>query len=328
MGLIESTFMAELAEAIQKEAASGSRMKTITKENFKEHMALLLERVTNFATILKNMPTSDKELLAKQIYQNSKQANIGCAAYVVIAKTVGKADLRVAFSSFEFVANYYINLLSAFNRNMDRIFQHKGINIFNVKVSHIAIVGLVCEIDQYVDISTALLDMITYEICGRNSVHELSEPKRYRSLLVQNNIDFLTKVLKTRTAKTAADTINDFNKQQAEDITLLTEHSESNVGFIRPENYSNDMKSYIQSGARRFIIFRWLGEQWNIIKHARYLKIKKEREWLEAHVALLQMELHNVDPDSEKYRQQVKVIDSYNQMIANLDEKIAKYMEG
>jgi hypothetical protein len=50
-----------------------------------------------------------------------------------------------------------------------------------------------------------------------------------------------------------------------------------------------------------------------------------EKEELMAHVALLQMELSEKDPNSKEYAKAVKVIDSYNQMIAELDQKLNKY---
>ena len=44
-----------------------------------------------------------------------------------------------------------------------------------------------------------------------------------------------------------------------------------------------------------------------------------------AHVTLLQLDLADKDPNSEEYAKAVKIIDSYNQMIAELDQKINAY---
>ena len=52
----------------------------------------------------------------------------------------------------------------------------------------------------------------------------------------------------------------------------------------------------------------------------------KEKEWMESHVALLKLQLQNVDPNSDEYRKQVKIIAAYDEMIAGLDQKIDAYL--
>ena len=60
-------------------------------------------------------------------------------------------------------------------------------------------------------------------------------------------------------------------------------------------------------------------------KHLKYLKQKKEKEWIEAHVALMKMDLANADPNSDEYRKTVAVIDAYSEQLAELEQKIAEY---
>jgi hypothetical protein len=111
------------------------------------------------------------------------------------------------------------------------------------------------------------------------------------------------------------------------DVNLIGDDNTANLGFVQTTSYTPMMRNLFTTGARSFVhvIFQSLGELWNLIKNHKYTKAKKEKEWMEAHVALLKLQLQGVDPNSDEYRKQVQIIESYNEMIAELDQKIAQY---
>lgn len=51
------------------------------------------------------------------------------------------------------------------------------------------------------------------------------------------------------------------------------------------------------------------------------------RAWMQQHVAMLRMDLEQMDPTSPEYIRLQKVIESYDAEITDYDKKIAKYEE-
>lgn len=322
-------FVKDLGQAIMREIAPGAKMNTINKEDFKENLLMLIERLNNLQNTLAAFSVQDRAVLADKIFKASNDRNnLACNAYVIIARGIGKNDLKSAFDSFTYITKHYIGALSTIERNTANTFKEKAITIYNSKLSQIAIVGLIEEAETFVDFTVYLIDNISYEICENNGVKELPMPKKYRIQKIEKYLQDYIQICKNRMASNAAVITSEIDKVAKNlDVNLIDENNAPNTGFIQSEKYSPVVRNFMQTGARRFVIFRWLGEQWNIIKHSRYLKAKKEKEWMESHVALLKLQLQNVDPDSPEYRKQVKIIAAYDEMIAGIDQKIDAYLK-
>ena len=318
----------DLGVSLQKEIAPGQKMKTIQKEDLKENLLHLTERMQNFASVLSNLSNKDRQTVASAIFKaSSDKENIACNTYVVVAKAIGKNDIRIAFDSISFITLNYIKILEALDRMISTAFKDKAITVYNSKLSHVAIFGLINEAELFINYATYLFDGVNYELCQHNGVRELPPPKKYRQVkLVKNQAEFV-EICKNRLSTTATAIASEIEKiRQNLDVNLIGDDNTINTGFINLGKISPMIRNILGIGARKFFIFRWLGEQWELLKYARYQKAKKEKEWLEAHVALLKLDLQGVDPNSEEYRKLVKVIDSYNEMIAELDQKIDSYM--
>ena len=63
------------------------------------------------------------------------------------------------------------------------------------------------------------------------------------------------------------------------------------------------------------------------MRNLKYQKMIQEKEWLQNHTDLLKLQLNGIDPNSDEYRKAVKIINTYNDMIRDLDLKISSYME-
>ncbi len=321
-------FVKELGQAIMKEIAPGAKMNTINKEDFKENLLMLIERLNNLQTTLAAFSMQDRQVIANKIYKASNDRNnLACNAYVTIAKGIGRNDLKIAFDSFTYITKHYIGALESIERNTANTFKDKAITVYNAKLSQVAIMGVIEEAETFVDFTVYLIDNISYEICENNGVKELPMPKKYRIQKIQKHMADFIQICKNRMASNASVITAEIDKVSRNlDVQLIDDNNSPNTGFIQFEKYSPVVRNFMQTGARKFVIFRWLGEQWNIIKHSRYLKAKKEKEWMESHVALLKLQLQNVDPNSEEYRKQVKIIAAYDEMIAGIDQKIDAYL--
>lgn len=326
---MDMDFVKNLGDAIQEETAPGVKMKTINKEDYRENLMIQQERLNTLIITINTFVGNEKSVLADRIFKASAdRKNIACNIYVAIARAIGRNDLKIAFESIRVVCDNYIKIITVLNRSVATTFKDvKGITIYNTKLSHVANFGIVREIEMFTDYTNSLINGITYELCKTNGVNELSMPKQYRIAYITNSQAEYTELLKTRLQFNNTAILQELDKiSKNGDINIVGNDNAANLGFVQTNNYSPMMKGLISTGSRKFFLFRWLGELWNLIKHNRYLKAKKEKEWLEAHVALLKLQMQGVDPNSEEYRKQVQIIESYNEMIAELDQKIDSYM--
>ena len=323
-----TNFIKDLGEAIIREITPGRKMQTINKEDFKENLLILIDRLKNLQNSINEFSPAERKSLADGIYKASSNAkNEACNFYIQIAKALNKADLRIAFDSFLFIAGQYVKTLEAIDRTTSQAFKDKAITVFNTKLSQVAIFGIIGEAELFCDVVTCLMNNITYELVENNGIKELPPQKPYRIRKVADNLEEFIDICKNRVANTSAQLAQEIDKiRTSQDVALVADDNSVNTGFIRTDKLTPIGRGLVASGARKFFIFRWLGEQWNLIKHQRYLKAKKEKEWMESHVALLKLQLQEVDPNSPEYRKQVKIIESYDEMIAELDQKIDAYL--
>lgn len=327
---MDMDFVKELGTALQNEVAPGKKMRSVNKEDYRENLGILASRIKTLIETLSAMPANMKQSLADQIYKaTSDRNNVACNTYVAIAKAVGKNDLRIAFDSVLTVAQTYSKIFESLDRTTNVVFKDKMITVFNSKLSHVAIFGVLGEAELFVNYSNYLFDNITYELCANNGVRELPMPKKYRMAYVQQEQVNFINLVKNRLQNSANVVISEIEKavRSNSDVNLIGEDNTTNLGFVQPTGYTPMMRNLFTTGARSFIhvVFQSLGELWNLIKNARYNKAKKEKEWMEAHVALLKLQLQGVDPNSDEYRKQVQIIEAYNEMIAELDQKIGNY---
>jgi hypothetical protein len=326
---MDMDFVKELGTALQSEVAPGKKMRSIDKEDYRENLGIIASRIKTLIDTLSIMPANMKQSLADQIYKaTSDRANVACNLYVAIAKAIGKNDLRIAFDSILMVATTYSKIFESLERTTNMTFKDKMITVYNSKLSHVAIFGVIGEAELFVNYATYLFDNVTYELCANNGVRELPAPKQYRMAFLQfQQVNFIN-LIKNRLQNGANVVISELDKAgRNNDVNLIGDDNTANLGFVQTTSYTPMMRNLFTTGARSFVhvIFQSLGELWNLIKNHKYTKAKKEKEWMEAHVALLKLQLQGVDPNSDEYRKQVQIIESYNEMIAELDQKIAQY---
>lgn len=326
---MDSHFFKELHEAIKGETKLGTHMKSINKESFKENLDILNKRYNTFIGTLESLSVDDRISLANRIHTcSSKPENIACSAYSELAKQVYGKDLKIAFETYLFVAKKFIISFDNLQRALNKVFTNKALSVYNANLLHVAVFGVITDAEKFINFAVYMFDNILYETTEHRGIRELPPPQKYRLTYINKHKDEFASICRAKLSNSdAAEKIALADPKSNDlDVTLINENNESNMGFVNLGKMSPFIKNMVQTGARKFFVFRWLGEQWNILKHSKYLKSVKEKEWLEAHVALLQMDLQNVDPNSDEYRKYIKIIESYNVMIADLDKKIDSYI--
>ena len=323
-------FITELGENISAEVGSGIRAKNINKEDFKENLQMLISRYTTILDMIGSLTETDRVGWANRIYNTSNEDKTAqfCKMYVNLSKQLGAKDLKVAFDSFKFTALNYKKMLDVLDKSINEIFKEKVITVFNSKLSSIAIFGLLKDATVIANYTIYMLHGIGYEITQHRGTNELDRPKKYRFAYCERNYNTVLEILKQMIHGTGAYMFANgvtALRRSNNDVNLVDENNRPNLAFITPNSLTAQVTTLLKTGVKGFGIFRWLGEQWNLIKHAKYRKAQMEKEWIESHVALLKLELANVDPNSPEYQKQVKIINSYSEMIAQLDQKIDEY---
>lgn len=314
------------------EAFGDLKRNTVSSKNFKDNLAILIQRYKSLLTAFDKFHPADLQKLADRIYAtknnipNMKQGK-ACQTYAeIVASIRSTKDAKVAFSDMNKTAKNILNVLNNFYVNAGAVFGGSDtISIQNAKLSHLSAMGFVEEAEKYLDYEVSLLNTVTYEIVNRNGVSELAPiaPYRYKFLddFKQNFIDFYNKMMGGK--HTAY--LSGFKKliKSKDNIFVGNVTGGSNLPYLSDKSKAEMDKNLF--GTWSLNPFRWLGELYNVWRHDKYVKMGAEREELMAHVALLQLELSEKNPNSEEYAKAVKVIDSYNQMIAELDRKINAY---
>ena len=305
---------------------------TVTSKNFKDDLAITIQRYKNLLDAFGKLNATDLQKFADRIYAtknnipNMKEGK-ACQIYAEITTAVKSSnDSKVAFSDMNKTAKNILNVLNNFYANANIVFDGKDtISVQNAKLSHISAMGFIEKAQTFLDYQVSLLNTITYEIVNRNGVSELAPiaPYRYKFLddFKQTFIDFYSKMSNGKHSVY----LSQYKKlkKSKDDVFIGTAQGGSNLAYLSDTAKADMDKNLF--GTWSLNPFRWLGEMYNLYRHNKYVKMGAEREDLMAHVALLQLELSEKNPNSEEYAKAVKVIDSYNQMIAELDRKLEAY---
>lgn len=314
-----------IADLVEREMDNSVRLNKIKKQDFKENLELNQQRLSSFLDVIKSVPESSRAALANSIFNAaSDRENVVCNIYCDFAKTVMKGDLKRAFNSFEKTAEAFSQLFAAIHRNIDPMFENKEVTLQNAKVSHLTVFGIVTKGEVFTNYCVYMLDSVTLELAKHRTVYEAGKALPYKVKFLEDNFHNCAGMCKNMdNPRTMLVAIDNFQKSQ-DDVMLVDNNGAVNRGFIHDERMPGVLQGFL--GSVMFNPFRWIGEQWNLYKHMRYLKQAKEKEYLEAHVALLELEMAGEDPNSDEYQKHVKTIENYNEMIAKIDRKIDAYL--
>lgn len=317
---------------VAAESFGTTQSRTISAGNFKDNLSVMIQRFRALSDAFDKLSVKDKQKYADRIYsaKNESQAGAGskaCKIYADIVSSVkSRNDARVAFDDIIKTSKAIRNVLDNFYANSKLVLDNMDhLNIHNAKLSHATALGFIQEAQHYLDYTLCLFNTTTYEIVQRNGVHELAPIAPYRYKFLEDFKNEFINTFKKMSGGRHSTYLENFKKLRTskDNIYLTSQDRESNLVMLDDVTKQNIDKSFI--GTWSLNPFRWLGEIYNVYRHNMYTKMAAEKEDLLAHVTLLQLDLADKDPNSEAYAKAVKIIDAYNQMISELDQKINAY---
>ena len=206
--------------------------------------------------------------------------------------------------------------------NVDDLFgSDKTFNLYNTKISHVAVYGIV---DDARVLSRFAESYIAAIIADKKP--DTFKVPAYQSKYLMNNVDTVAdiccRMINGRLRKIFTTGITNYRKSGS-DVTLVTSDNTSNTKFAKIGGQINE--SDINAGCRGLRIFRIIGDFIADFFDDQARQNRAMRDQHKARVEFLQMELEGEDPNSDRYKRIVKIIKNYNDMIDRLNQKIDKY---
>jgi hypothetical protein len=227
-----------------------------------------------------------------------------------------------SLSSIRDANEEFIKILENLKDKGNEYFTSDKINIFNMRISHVILLGVLYDSERLSSYSKYMITAISFALQG-----SISDIPKYRIDFIRQNTDAVTKcvtaILDGTGAKEFATYIKNI-KIEAKDFSLLSENNNVQVKQSSDIKISENGKQLISSGTFGLLGFRWLGEKINLITVWKERQRLSEEEWLKSHVTLLMSKLDSIDENSEEYSKLKKVIERYEDQINKYERKRTK----
>jgi hypothetical protein len=325
--LMESKVLKNIFNLIKSKISKTIIFRSFDKKDMVQWINLNINNHNNFLNSIGNLD-ADVLLQTQETYKNR---NLKGAAFQIPVKYINDLNNRALeyerikpYGSIIHTNKMLVKCLESVLENIDEVMDVEKVTIYNTSISIGSFVGLLKQSEIYGQYSQYLWSVIvkvcikaefqipTYRLQILNNYYKLFKKITNDVCNMSNNYDFLKDL---RIIKKRGNNFKLYNPAMpiSNIISNLSDYSNMTIDALKL------FPSWIN-------IFELIGEAWTDYQHYRMLKAKDNKEWLEAHVALLKMELFNKDPNSPEYIKLEKIISSYEKRITNYDEKIHKYL--
>ena len=294
------------------------------KKSLKEYVSSVTADLRSLRAPLENLVTSSegvsKRLASLQGNPIAKDyfAYRAAVANSTTDKRAAAAEQAAPFSSLLNALNKYVDMLTEVESMMDGLVTTDAVNLFNCRVSHVMAIGAVEEGKKLYKFTNYLVSGTLSAITGQRDV------AKYRHVYMSEQTSAVAGLAVKSYASAGIGSFSGMVKNlksQANDKPLIDDTHGLMPSSFDFGRIDNNTRGFIALGTSFLSVLRWLGEAWETRKHNRAQAAKKEREWIEAHIALLNMQLSETDPNSEEYKRLAKIVEKYEDMITEDDRK-------
>ncbi len=218
------------------------------------------------------------------------------------------------------------DILENISKNVDKLIENESITLYSVRMSHVAILGILKQSDLMIKFTQYL-----YTQFARIGAHSTAMIPRQRDEFLLKNYETCANVVNAIYDKSGSYTflqeVDTLRKKNADLILGADGSFTSFLSFVSASNYTKSFLDNIFTSLSAINIFRISQEVWDDWMHARYLRDKECKEWMEQHVTLIRLDLQEMEKDSPIYQKTVDVIRKYDEKIAQLESKINNYLD-
>lgn len=207
--------------------------------------------------------------------------------------------------------------------NVDKLFADKSISLYNTKISHVAIYGMI----ERAETIACFDEMLIAAYLESKNPTEFKLTKGQSACLAEGASEMseiCNMMINGRLGKTFASAIARY-KSSGNDTVVVTSDNQATGQFAKLDQLVNE--NDVQAGCKGLRIFKWIGDKIVDMLDNRARKQRLLREQHKARVEFLQMELSDLDPNDEKYKRIVKAIKVYQDEINRLNQKIDDYYD-
>jgi len=307
-----------------------SSRKAFTKHYDKDALSSYIDLLISDHKMISDTlaPLSGKysTILANKLKDTKKATAEGFGSYINFRKRLmGNAldmEMKSTMSSIVKANLVYIDILNDIQSDIDKLFTIKKINLFNMRISHVIIIGVLYQSEQLAKFSKYMQSILSLAIDGK-----ISELPKYRNMFIEANVSNIAACITAIHKKAGVVNYKGMVKSikiSASDFTLLTDDNVIQVKKAEGLKTTPDTRRVLLMGINGLPGMQTIGEITNNIKQKLHEERVLEQEWMKAHVALLIAKLDGMDEHDPEYIKLVTIIKKYEDMINKLQRKIDK----
>jgi len=331
-----SSVFNKLAESLGKKSfLKGNKLNKLSKSDITTLITQNIAMHTTCVNVLKSFSAAE----LNSWYQNKVVPALNSATgksksiYDTYAKGLNSnasgMERKCVLSSLASVNGKFIEILNTIVSKIDELFKDESIQIFDARVSHIAILGMIKDstrVAMFTEFLYSYLIKIANGIGG--------DIPRYRENFMADNVSEVVKIVNRVLSHEGSYNIaKDIDNIKRHNADLVLGADGTNKGILK---YVGTVKNFytpgfvdsILSAISTLNIFDHFMNFIDDYKVARNKRNRETKEWLEGHVALLRMDLSELDPTSPEYTKLVNIIKAYDVKISEYDEEINAFENG
>lgn len=308
------------------EAVSGllSSRDAFRKKPFskKELRALVVERQRDHLTILKALGEIEGSV-GKKVASMAVKDDKNYTLYNDYKK--GLNNTQRLQESDEFLSTLLeanrrmAMVMSTLESEIDKLFQQERVGLLSMKMTHVVVAGVLYQSDCLGTYTKYMLNYVS------SILNELEAVPTYCVQYLVNTTPEVCRIVNTVNDGTGAVDYKALIKKiqsSAADYALVnSETADSQVSTIEESlDLGTDEQVVVSSGILGLPFFRAIGEFTNAIRVSIVKYLRQEEAWMRAHVAALRDRTDGVDPNSDEFANQKRIIETYETAI----DQIAK----
>ena len=319
----------KLAENLTKMVKDRIHLKALKKEDLEDFLKDNIFQHKEIAKCLTaNNPRQMMDWMRDKVRPALQKSTSACSgSYDNYCKALtGRAaaeENRAPLASLAKANNTCADLLEEVLKGIDTLFEEEHITIYDVRLSQVAILGIIRKSDLLLKFSSYL-----YSYLVRIATDNTENIPRNRDLLLSENAQrvgqICSEILNRSNSYSFLKEVDGLRRDQS-DLVLGASGDFKFNGFVNRHKFSFSIMDNIASALSCLNFFSAALDAWDDYKLSRYERNKEIREWLGTHVALLKMDLANTDVNDPKYVKLQQIINAYDDKIAEYDKVIDEF---
>lgn len=325
------SIFSDLAKVVVDAVSKNKKTTMLTNDNLGYLLKIQSEGLNQLISSLSVFsPTEANSLLKKYLqirFNQSDKNNVGYIVPALLRQYKGKAlvaERKSFFGATIDTARIFLRLNEELQRNLGSFTKEAGVILYETKLSTVMLLGILREIDFFINYCSYLWGHVTDSI-SRSKFVPIGYQAKYLKDGLEKYITIVNDVCNKESTYSFIRSINEIKKKHAD--LLLYANGQSFLDFLDPSAYGSTEQRQLQNGIIGFNIVAYIVERIDEYKHCVYMKNKLYKEWLENKIALMRYDLMNVSPDSPEYQKILKRIEAYDAEIAKYDKKLREYEE-